>query len=188
MIQTLLTQIQQQLQTDLTAILAQPTQQITHTPIPDSPTQTQIAIYPDKLDIQQTLNSPNSLQPHPQTEGSELIVRRDFQQHFCIEIYATDPHTTEQLASLITGLILTRTETLITTFNTSPVTYKAAQTETTHTLRSLHLLTGTYAPVDSGLTVTLHFQVIGQLKLSHTLAEAVHVIAATNISLQDLVH
>lgn len=191
MIQQLISNIIQELKTELNSsngelqIQAFPlTKPIDENQLP------QIAIYPEKLTINQ--NCKNSNLPHYNSPKG-IIALREFQQYFLIEICDNDLAKIEEITSLITGIILTNQDKLIQNYNIKkennsekPATqYTSKTVSNTHIISQINLLGGIYTILENPFTFQLKLEVFGQIKLIKTVTEEAGVIEEVEISYAD---
>ena len=187
MIQQLISNISKEFETELDSsndelqILTVPlTKAINENQLP------KIAIYPEKLTINQNCKDTNL--PH-YNSSKEIIVLREFQQYFLIDICNDDLAKLEEIASLITGIIFTNQEKLIKYYNIKgennsekPVTqYTSKTVSNTHTISQINLLEGIYTTLENPFIFQLKFEVFGQIKSIKTVTEEAGVIEEVKI-------
>lgn len=111
-------------------------------------------------------------------------VIREFVQDFYIDILDNNLSNIEKYSSLISGIILTSNDELVTSYNVNSALtqYQTNQIVTTHLVSQIRLINGNYTNLFSPFKFQLKFQVIGQLTLSKTVRESVSPIQEIQIS------
>ncbi len=108
---------------------------------------------------------------------------QDIEQELLIDIYAADPISAEQWASLSSAIILASHDDLLTTYNSLTKTqYQAKDFSSVHTIKQLQLLEGIVNTASTISRSQLTFRVTGQLQLIKEIREGAAVIREIPLS------
>ena len=162
MIQKLINQIKTELETELNnlidkleIILYYPSQEI------DKDVR-RIAIYPDKLTINQKFKDIISLQKNTKE------ISQEFQQELLINICDADQVNVEKITSLVTAIILTNQNKFYQTITTQ---YNSKTISNTQNISQISFIEGLYISQQNPFIFQLKFDVIGQMKIVKTITD-----------------
>jgi hypothetical protein len=175
-IQHLLIAITELLQTELDGQLPTASPHFATLPVTD-PKATQfplVAIYPGNWTI--SLNN-----------REDRLNVRTFQQIFWLDIYDQTFATSEQWASLITGILIARHDALIAQYNSATTSQTKAEYQsqhwiTTHRLTEYRPLEGTCLYPKTGMGLQLQFTASGQITVTPKVPESDRVIQTVTIT------
>ncbi len=185
MIQTLLSQISELLQTDLAGEAIIPAAHVVNLPIakPEATSLPIISIYLNQLEINQQLKQSSLSQPRLPQTNQEITTSHEFTQEFCLDIWEIDLTNLEKLASLSSALILTNSDALIKEFNLAGKNkYQIGGVITTHLISQINWLNASYEFLENSARLRLLFQVIGQLQFAKLVAEGAVPIQTITLS------
>jgi hypothetical protein len=127
--------------------------------------------------------APQSTQP----QSIQLVMVREFQQEFFVEIYDDSIANLELYSSLILGILFTSHDALLQTYNQGqqnlPKTeYHAAPFHTVHTLNQMQLLEGLPIATETALGLQLRGTAIGQITITQVLPKGAAPIESVSIT------
>jgi hypothetical protein len=185
MIFHLLTAIAQSLQTGLQAQIPPNAIAVSRGPLLLPQKLPYIRLWPGTLTFPQNGRDTGTIAPN----STQLLIVREFQQEFFIEIYDTAIAPLETITSLILGCILTHQEALLQAYNQGqpdpplPKTdYAADPVRTHHRLTQLQLLDGQPLALETALGFQLRGMAIGQLTLTRTLPDGTTPIQSIRLT------
>jgi hypothetical protein len=174
MIFQLLTAIAQTLQTDFQPTLPNATEAIVVSGgtlvLPEK--LPYIRLLPGKVTFPHNGRDRGTIAPN----STQLVMVREFQQEFFVEIYDQSIAQLESWTSLIVGILFASHDILLQTYNqgqqTLPKTeYTAAPFHTLHTLNQIQLLEGLPITTETVLGLQLRGSAIGQITITRILPE-----------------
>lgn len=185
MIYKLLTAIANLLKTELSADLPQSDKHFTTKQLRESPSEPfpKISVYLGKFTPDTSIRNSKSVKPYPEENRQEILVMREFEQDFFIEIYDKDLGKVEKLASLILGVILTNSEDLLQEYNnvTTSTKYQSKAITTVHIINQVNVLDSIYKTTAEPQSFELKLQAKGQLKLLRNIGGELGTIDEINI-------
>jgi hypothetical protein len=181
----LLTAIAQTLQTDLKPMISNATEAIAVSGstlvIPQK--LPYIRLLPGKVTFPNSGRDNGTIAPN----STQLMMVREFQQEFFIEIYDTSIDQLEPYSSLIVGILSTCHDSLLQTYNQGqpslPKTaYQSAPFHTLHTLSQIQILEGLPITTETIIGLQLRGNAIGQITMTRSLSQGTIPIKSISLT------